>query len=697
MTILSLSLRRQKSLWCGLPFIVLSGMSLAVAAAPKWDPVTQAELADNTPHIEPKAPAEILNYRLNVDERHKSSRDFLYRLRIKIYDPSRATDVTRLTRFWSGNGPANPYYEIFARLTLPDGTTRTFDNHDLRKREFAEEGRANGILGYLTSKSDWGVSEKFLAITGVEKGAILDVWEHEPNIDQTDWLMTSVQRAEMPIRKFEYIDRYRPDRKLLRRFFLLNPHGGRMTHDEKQGIMGFTAENLASIHREPLAPPDTYFSLTIIEAKEYLDKVLENHHLTLRMPDPTPLSRGPWAFFSTGCDFKDADLGYVTKRVKKEAAELVAGASDNPEKVRRIYNYVQHLYQRFRKRADLENWYTRYVESVDELIRLDKIDSTIIREQDFHYLFVALVRAAGFECHTVYHPRRTAFPFRTEMVSEDFLDYWTIAVHVDGHWILYDPTTDVPLSPGTLPWNIEGQAALMAMPQQQVFLNVPPAPAEDSVAAVKADLTLGLDGSLQGNCVRTFTGHYAEVVRERLHGSGQEEWGSMARALLDLENSSSEVQLQKIDGLNNPDEPLRIHAAVHWPAYAPVLNDRMVFPLAVWEEGQPPVLNASGRTTPVFFHFENTEEESIVIHLPAHSRPLYLPQAMKARQADFSYALSVTHDTAHGLLKIERSSVNRAIEIPVADYPRARNWFRLVAVADQVGLMLTRPTAAPSK
>jgi len=699
MTILPRRLRRAYSIWFGLPLLALGSTHRAGAAAPKWDPVSPTELAENTPRLEPEAPAEILNYRLEVDESIDGLRAFLYQLRIKIYDPSRATEVTRLARLWSGNsstGSTNPYYEVYARLTLPDGTSRIFDEHDMRERSVAAEGRANGILGSLTSKSDWTVAEKFLAITGVEKGAVLDIWEREPKIEPTDWQMTSVQRTDMPIRKFAYSNRYVPNKKVLRRYFLLNPCGGQMTHDEKAGVMGFTAENLPSLRREVLAAPETYFSLTILRTKEYLDRSLGNHHLSVSLPDPVPLTRGPWAFFSTGRDYKDADLGFVSTRVKQKAAELVAGVTGDRDRIRKIYRYVQELYQRARHHVDFD-YYGHYAKSLDELIDIDQSDPPFFREEDFHYLLVALVRAAGFECHTVYHPQRTAFPFRPEMVSEDFLNYWTIAVKVDGQWVLYDPTTDVPLSAGSLPWEIEGQPALMAMPQQQLFLKVPPAAAETSAAETTADLTLGLDGSLRGECVRTFTGHFAHTVRKRLRDTGQEKWWQLARSLLDLGNSSSEVRLVKIEGLDTPDEPVRIHATVHWPAYAEILQGQIIFPLAVWEEGRPPLLNTSTRTTPVFFHFSSVERESITVHLPANLQASALPGPITAKSGDFAYALAVTKGSEPGTLQVERTSVNRAIEIPVADYTQARDWFRRVSVADQIGIMLTRSAETPSK
>ncbi len=135
---------------------------------------------------------------------------------------------------------------------------------------------------------------------------------------------------------------------------------------------------------------------------------------------------------------------------------------------------------------------------------------------------------------------------------------------------------------------------------------------------------------------------------------------------------------------------MRLHASVYWPAYAPVLGDRIMFPLAVWRDGQQPVINEKTRTTPVFFRFPRLESESIVVHLPDGCQPAFVPKPITARSGAFAYALAVTSDPEHGLLRVERTSVNRAIEIPVASYAKARDWFRRVAVADQISIPLTR-------
>jgi hypothetical protein len=675
-------------LWLGLPVVAFVLIQPLSADSPKWTPVTRAELAEDKPQIEPEAAAEILSFKLEIDDTSDNLRDVTHSIRYKIYDPSRAVDITRVARFW--RGPANSLYEIKARLTLPDGTSRIFDKHDMRGRNVAEEGRANGILSLLGNDKDRVVEEKFLAVTGVVKGAVLDVWEFEPNIARSDWTINAIQRADTPIRQFEYVSRYKPDVKIQHRNFVLNPCGGKMVHDAKIGVLTFTAQNLPSIRDEPYSAPDTYYSLTIIETYEYLTRGLSSRSGHVKLPDSVPMSLGPWAFYSTAQNFEDSDKGYASRRVKEKAAELVAGVDDPHEKAKRIYTYVQSLYQRFSNRADLENWYTRYVDATDELIDLDKIDSTIIRGEDFRYLFVGLARSAGLECHSVYHPSRSTFPFSIDMVSESFLSNWTLAVKVGSGWIFCDPCSIVPRKFGTVSWDLEGQPALLALSHQQAFLNVPSPGPDGSMSEASVDLALDADGNLKGTCVRTFTGHAAHSVRARLYEAGQEEWGKMTRSLLGLDNSSSEVRLIKVEGLDTPEERVRIEATVSWPAYAPVLRDRMTFILSVWTEGRPPLLNESKRTTPVFFDYAQAEKETIKVHLPRGYVPGTLPKPITASSGPFSYSLEVTQDSAQNVLEVQRSEANSATGVALDDYGKARDWFRRVSAADQIGIILRR-------
>ncbi len=659
----------------------------AQADGANWPAVTATELADEKPQLEPEAAAEILTYRLEITDSRLTGRQRSVWVRYKIYDPARAADITRVAGFWRALGDRD--YEMRARLTLPDGTIRLFDERDMRKRNVAEEGRANGLLGFVGRTSNNAIEEKFLAVTGVAKGSVLDVWQSQPLAADTALMVNSVQRTDAAIRQFEYVSQYYSNGKFQHRAYVLNPCGGKMANDEKTGTIRFTAQNLPSIRHEPYSAPDSYFSLTVIETFDALDRGLYPRSLKIRMPDPVPLSLGPWAFFSTAQDYQDADKGYPDRHVRQKAAELVAGVDDPREKARRIFAFVEALYQRFRKRADLENWYTRYIESVDELIDLDKVDSTILRPEDFHFLYIALARSAGLECHSVYHPLRTAFPFNPSLVSERILSRWSIAVKLGDEWVLCDPCADVPLAFGELPWEEEGQPALMALPRQQAFLRVPPLAAEGSVADTKIDATLDPAGSLEGTCVRTLTGHGAQVLRERLYTTGQEEWAGIAKSLFDLDSSACEVRLLGIDGASSPDEPLQLRGHLRWPAYAAVIGNRMSLVLSVWNEGRPPILTESKRTTPVFFRYMGVERQTVTVHLPRGYRLGALPAPIAAHSGPFSYSLATTWDAQNGVLTIERSSTNGTIEIPVAEYARARDWFGRVGVADQIGILLT--------
>jgi hypothetical protein len=283
------------------------------------------------------------------------------------------------------------------------------------------------------------------------------------------------------------------------------------------------------------------------------------------------------------------------------------------------------------------------------------------------------------------------------MASSGFLNFRTLAVQVDNSWVIIEPCSDVPLPFGMVPWLIENQPALLAQPQKQLFLNVSSPPAEKSTIETSGELYLDAEGNLQGICTRTFTGDFAQVARETLHATGEEQWPKLARSIFELEQSTAAIRLEAIEGLAAPEEPVRVRAFIRWPAYAAVLGDRMVLGPAVFRDGLPPLLNESDRKTPVFWEFPRSDVDSVRIHLPAGYQPGALPKPISAKSGDFRYSLSLSYAADSGLLVAQRESVNQAVEIPVSGYAKARDWFRRVTVADQIGIVLSRPAPIQSK
>jgi hypothetical protein len=671
----------------GVLLLALAGPAPLFALKPIWDPVSPAELAEDKPKIEPEAAAEIISYSLEIDDRDKPRRTEIRRTRYKVYDPARSDEITRISTLTYGADQKS--HLVAVRMTRPDGTTRELGRNDLLQRKVAEIGHANGILGALLSHDNTNIQQNFLAIPGVVAGAVIDVWESNDHLEAENWTMHSVQREGIPIRHFEYKSHYQANStEHFHRYAVLNPSGGHLENDEKKSLLTYTAENLPSIYHESYASPESYHSLTLVESYEIGTHLLNQRSGKVPLPDPVPPTLGPWAFYSTEQDYFDADLGYPTRKVKAKAAELIAGAGSEREKGRRIFDFVRDVYQKFHRRADLENWYTRYVESVDELIDLDKIDSTIIRVSDFPYLYIALLRAAGLECHSVFHAYRTSLPFQTNMVSEQYLDFQTVAVKVEGKWELSVPWLNVPYAFGEIPWDVENQPALMAMPRQQVFLNVPSPPPEESKSEISADLTLDETGDLHGDCVLSLTGHRAQELRETLAATDREHWWSVAAEQFQLWNSMATVTTQAVLGFDQPDAPMQIRASIRWPAYATVLPDRLILVPAVFGAGHAPMFNESTRHTSVFFSYPFLDAEHITIHLPTGFSPGPAIQPIASSRAEFSYALTIKPDAALRTLDVDRRFLSRTVNIPVTDYPKARDWLRRVSVADQIELAL---------
>jgi hypothetical protein len=65
-----------------------------------------------------------------------------------------------------------------------------------------------------------------------------------------------------------------------------------------------------------------------------------------------------------------------------------------------------------------------------------------------------------------------------------------------------------------------------------------------------------------------------------------------------------------------PERPLVVSYPVRVPHYAAVTQTRLVFPLAFFQQGVPPVFTAATREHVVYLPFESTEDDSVEVILP---------------------------------------------------------------------------------
>ena len=667
--------------WVALCFSSTAALR-AAAKAPAWQPVSPAELAETAPKLEPEAAAEALLVSIEVDDSaFPLERTVTEYLRYKIFAPDKAEQITRISGIDST--VSQNKVDLRARLTLPDGTVREFGPESIKERTLSKKGQESGLLGWLTNSSD-AVKEKFLAVSGVEAGAVLE-YRITRRLSLPPAISAFVvQREGIPVRSAIYVCRtLRDTDEWGSRTFALNLGAGKLTEDKKARTLTVTAENLPSIIREPFVGPATDYALTIVSSYEKYDRLLLPRSGKIPLPGSVEPKLGPWAVHSTLVNWIERDRGYVTKRVKQLAEELTAGLTDPEAKARAIHTRVQNLYQQHRRRSGPRPTERTQPESLDDIIDVEKKPEVIRFTEEFVWLAVALYRTAGFACHTVMLPDRQFSRFNPQFVSPAFIPNLAIAIRFGDQWRFSAPQTTNRLPFGFLPWQQEAQAGLLALEKKQEFIKVPASRPDQSIINSNGTFAIDAEGTLTGDCTRTFTGQTAVDLRGLLRRSQKTRREEIAATKFGFDAKIAEVKVTKIDALDDAEQPLVLSAKIRWPGFATRTKNRLIVRPAVFraEAGSP--FTATERRHPIHFPYRWQESDRALIQLPADFAPETPTIPAPNTGEVMSHELKLSYDNAKSQLHVLRAFTSNLLDLAPDRYTPLKTWYDRVARADQ--------------
>lgn len=683
-----------------LPFLALLACASLFhvplfAAKPAWKPVTPEELAETAPRLEKEAPAEVLFWSVEVDDRgFPLERRTTEYIRYKIFVPEKAEHITRISGIEST--VSMDKLELRARLVLPGGRTQEFGKEAIKERTLEKKATTSGFLGWLNSGGP-EVRERFLAVSGVEAGAILEfqisrVVNFPSMID-----VVLAQREGLPVRKFDYFCRLLNDSRWFNRTFTINSQSSKLTEDPKAHTLTVTATDLPSVTIEPFVGPATDYALTILSCYEPFDKLLAPRSGKVPMPGKIDSKPGPWTVYATILNWVQRDRGYVTPRVKQLAAEITGSLTDDEAKARAIHTWIETTSQKYRRRPGPHPKATTAAGSLDDVIEIEKKPEILRPPEEFLWLAIALYQSAGLECHAVQLPDRTLARFSPKHVSQIFLPNIAAAVKLGGEWKFSCPHNSYAVPFGMLPWTQEGQLGLLAVERQQQFVPVPAAPPERSVITTEATLKLDAEGTLTGQIHRTFTGHTANLLRGELRSANnREKRNEVASTKLNLDPKNVELKITRVGGIDDAEKPVEIVATLTWTGYAIRTKDRLVLRPAVLRAEAAAPFAATERRHPIHFPYRWKEVDRVKIALPegfepeAPSAPASLPGEVLSFKADLAY------DRAGRVLHVGREFVSQLLDVPPTAYPQLKGWYDRVSRADQHEVVFVRKPAANS-
>jgi hypothetical protein len=676
------------------------------AAAFTWPEVTSEQRDAQAPLLEEDAPAEILDFTMEVDDSDiPAHSDVHIYHRYKIYAADKADSISRISAIEnsSSGGTRQEIKSLKARILYADGRVVEYGDKDIKERVLAGSAVKPSFLSRLLSNEESSRKEQFLALGALEKGCIVDVDVQFQLLNGYVSLRgIPLQNRYFPTRRalFTYKG---PDEGCMHMACALNIDNGnaKFTENLKKKLTRIEAGPLYRLEKEPFCPPLLDCGLSALVCVTPKDvKMLTRHESFSSSVDAA--KDGPWASIADIFYHRLEDRSApATRRVKELAANLVAGAKDDYEKLRKIHNHVMALHQEFLRtprEKNMERTTNNFSSSLDDVLDFaKKRDLWDITDDDFLFLAIALYREAGFEVRELLLPDSNRMGFREAIISPLLISNTCAAIRFGNDWVYSRPHDKHPLPVGFLPYNLCGQKGLVVKTGKQEIVEVRGLPPKSSYEQNVGVFTLDAEGTLSGECSRRLSGQVAWEARRKLLGKSADAISAFFQKQLQGDLGAAEITLKEVKGVEDRDKLIVLVYSLNYPGYATRTKDRLILRPSVFRSKVEAPFAASRRRNPVIFPFAWQENDVAQITLPAGFVPdLKGVPATKASNT-LVHRYTVGFDLAKSLLQVRRDFGLRVPYVPVSKYSELKSSFDNISSDDSFELVLAQAGSPTSE
>lgn len=234
--------------------------------------------------------------------------------------------------------------------------------------------------------------------------------------------------------------------------------------------------------------------------------------------------------------------------LKEHVDKAIGGQNEAKSKIAAIYYYLKEL-------VGWNGQYRKY--SSEDLKKV--IDNRKGSSAEINLILVSMLQKAGFGSSPVLISTRDhGFVRKDSPVSSQF-NYVIAAVELDGGYWLLD-ATDRSLPMNILPERCLNGDGFLIAEEKSGWIKINPV---KSKYFVKSDLTVGVEGELNGKMQFTHEGYYAQRIRKRFSEEGKEEYLNSITSERNWKISSS-----TIENMEKLHEPVK-------EAYEIVISDQI--------------------------------------------------------------------------------------------------------------------------
>jgi hypothetical protein len=628
----------------------------AVSSVTGFRPVNPDELKMTSEPAAPGAPAIIL-YRAvyRDDSGHTAHEDNYYRIKI-LTEVGRKYGDIEIPFFRNEGSMAG----IHARTISADGSITDFDGKVYTKSIVKARG-----LKYLA---------KTFTMPAVQPGCIIEYYYtldlSEESLYNSQWIISHelfTRAADFALKP--YTSDYQPVG--VRWTWQNMPPGASQAKEGPDHIVRLQVTNVPAFQTEELMPPED-------ELKARVD-------FTYSLDAP---EQDPQRYWEKVGKRRSAELeSFVGKHKALEAAvgEMV-GPNDPPEvKLQKIYARVQQM-----RNTSFE------VRKTEEEEKRQKEKAPANAEEvwkrgygnggQLTWLYLALVRAAGFEAYGVWASGREYHFFDPKLMQSDRLDSNLVVVKLNGKSIFCDPGSA--FTPyGLLPWMETGVQGLQLDKKESIWIQTLTPNSSLALTARRANLTLTDTGDLEGKLTVTFTGMQAALLRvEERNADDTERKTYLEKIVKEAMSAAGEVKLTNQPDWKNSAAPLVAEFDLKVPGWASQAGHHVLLPVGLFAAQQKHAFDHAERINPIYVEYPYREADDISIQLPAGWQVSSLPKGWSDTGKVVSYTLKAENDK--GVLHLSRTLNVDFIYMDLKYYGALRQYYQRIKDADDEQVVL---------
>ncbi len=612
----------------------------------------------------PGAPAVILYRQVDRDDNGRTTHEDNY-VRVKILTEAGRKYADVEIPFYKNTVEIS---NLRARSIAPDGTISEFEGKAFEKTIVKARGQQ-----YLA---------KIFTLPNVQKGSILEYYFtydfKEQYLFDSHWILS--QELFTKDAKFS-LKSYVPHNGgvSLRWTWRDLPEGTKAPAEGANHTVYLEAYSIPAFHAEDFMPPAD-------ELKARVDFIY-----SFELPERDQARF--WA--KVGKKRYEQLESFVGKRGEMESAvSQIVSPTDDPEvKLRKIYARVQQF-----RNTHYEVSKTEQQEKRDNPKAINNVGDIwkygYANGMQLTWLYLALVRAAGFESYGVWVSERMRYFFDPNQMDASRLDANAVLVKLNGKDIYCDP--GAAFAPfGLLPWYETGVQGLRLDKDGGTWIRTPLPDSATSRIVRKAELKVNDEGDLEGKLTVTYSGLEAMTKRvsQRL-GDEEQRRKFLEEHVKQYISVAAEVELQGQPDWSSSSPDLTAEFKIKIPGWMTSAGKRTLLPVGIFSASEKGMFERSDRVHPVYFDYPFQKIDDIWIEFPENWKIGDLPAQQNNRGASVAYSLEVAQEKSK--LHITRSLEVDVLSIPLDQYASLRAFFQFVRTGDDAQVMLQPQVATAS-